>query len=96
MSTLILVEIALGAFASLGFVVLYALRSPWRRTVMGRHLMMYMAVTAAGLSALLALGLGAPLPLWAFAVGLAALDVVALRQVWLLWRAQQDPKKEGL
>jgi hypothetical protein len=88
MRWLILLEILLALLGGLAFVVLYALRSPWRSSPMGRHVMAFMLVTVGELAALLALGLGLSVPLWLFAVGFAALDAVVLQRLVLLWRAQ--------
>jgi N-acetylglutamate synthase-like GNAT family acetyltransferase len=90
MTALILGELALALAAGLMFVALYALRSPWRTSEMGRHLMAFMVVTAAELGSLLALGLGWHVPLWLFAVGFGALDVVVVQRVWLLVKAQRS------
>ncbi len=96
MTALVLGLVGAGAVICLAFVVLYAFRSPWRSTPMGRHLMMFMTVTTAGLFALLGLGLKIPIPLWVWAIGFFLFDVAAARQVWLLWQAQKDPGEEGL
>lgn len=90
MTAVILGELALALAAGLAFVVLYALRSPWRTSEMGRHLMAFMVVTAVELGSLLALGLGWRVPLWLFALGFGALDVVVVQRLWLLVKAQQE------
>lgn len=89
MTAVILAELALALLAGLAFVVLYAARSPWRTTEMGRHLMAFMVITAIELGSLLALGLGWHVPLWLFALGFGALDVVVVQRLWLLVKAQR-------
>lgn len=81
-------ELALATLGTLAFVVLYALRSSWATTPMGRHLMLFALVGLCELASLLALGLGVLVPAWLFALGFGALDVVVLQRLWLLWRAQ--------
>lgn len=89
MTVVILAELAIALAGGLAFVVLYAARSPWRDSPMGRHLMAFMAVTAVELGTLLALGLGVPVPAWLIAAGFGALDLVVLQRLWLLIKAQR-------
>lgn len=89
MTALILVELAIAAAVGLAFVALYAWRSRWRDTTMGRHMMVMSALMAGEAGSLLALGLGAPIPLWVFAVGYGAMDVVVVQRLVLLLRAQR-------
>lgn len=92
MRWLILAEIVVAFLSGIAFVVLYALHSPWRSSPMGRHIMAFTVITTGELASLLALGLGLPVPPWLFAIGFAALDVVVLQRLWLLWRAQHSPE----
>lgn len=46
-SVLALIILAAAAAPALLFVIIYAARSPWRSTEMGRHLMAFMGVCAA-------------------------------------------------
>lgn len=89
MTAFILVEMALALIATVSFVVLYAVRSPWRRTAMGRHIMAFMVVMAAEIGSLLALGVWR-VPTWVYALVFGALDLVVLQRLWLLIRAQRD------
>lgn len=89
MTWVILSEVGLCAVASVTFIVIYGLRSPWRSTAMGRHIMAFMTATALEFVSLLCLGLGLPVPLWVFAVVFGALDLVVFQRLWLLWLAQR-------
>lgn len=90
MIVLTMLEVAAALVATIATIVLYALRSPWRESAVGRHLMAYMAALAAEIGALLAVGLGVAVPLWLFAIVFGAVDFVVAQRLWLLWRAQQD------
>ena len=91
MIAVIVAEMALATLAGIAFLALYGLRSPWRETEMGRHLMLFMIATTAEISSLLALALGVHVPLWLFAVGFGLLDLVVLQRLWLLIKAQRRP-----
>lgn len=88
MTAVILVELAIAVVAGVAFLVLYAWKSRWSATAMGRHMMAFALVTTGEAAALLALGLGVPVPPWAFAVGFGALDLVVIHRLVLLLRAQ--------
>lgn len=90
MTLLILAEIAVALLATTASVVLYAARSPWRESRMGRHLMVFMFAMMIEFAALLALGLGMRLPLFVYALTFAAVDAVVLQRLWLLIKAQRD------
>jgi len=89
MTVFILIEMAVALVATVAFIVLYATRSPWRGTAMGRHIMAWMVVMAAEIGSLLALGVWR-VPAWVYALVFGALDAVVLQRLWLLWRAQRD------
>lgn len=84
-------EMFLAAGAATAFMVLYTVRSNWRASVMGRHLMTFMGVLAT-LLVMWGVGrlTGGPLPLWTWAVALGAFDAVLLWRVVLLWRTQHN------
>lgn len=88
-AVVILVELAIAAVAGLVFVILYALRSRWRETPMGRHVMVLSAVMACEAASLLALGVGVPVPLWVLAAGYGLMDALVLQRLVLLVRAQR-------
>lgn len=85
---LILLELAYAVAVITATIVLYGLRSPWRASPMGRHLMAFMVTTDAELASLLALGLGAPALALLFLVVFGAIDVVITQRLVLLIRAQ--------
>lgn len=85
----VLVELGIATVAGLVFLVLYAWRSRWHETAMGRHMMVFAVVTAAEAGSLFALGLGLPVPLWLFAVGYGLLDAVVIQRLYLLLKAQR-------
>lgn len=91
MSTLFAVEVAVMFAGSVLFAGLYAWRSPWEASPIGRHLMAFgLAGAFEALLFLLAL-LGVRVPVWLFAVAFGLLDVVVLQRLWLLLRAQRQP-----
>lgn len=83
-------ELGVAVLAGLVFMVLYAARSPWRASALGRHIMATTAVVVGESLTLLLLGLGVPLPPWVFAVGFGLLDAVLVQRVVLLLRVQDD------
>ena len=89
MIAVILAEVLVGCVGCLAFVVLYGLRSPWRESPMGRHIMAFSAASASELGSLFALGMGAPVALWVFAIIFGLFDLVILQRLVLLWRAQR-------
>lgn len=89
MIAVIVVELAIAILVGLTFVVLYAIRSPWTKTTMGRHAMALAIVGAGEAASLFALALGVDVPLWVFAVGFAALDAVLVQRLWIFFRAQK-------
>lgn len=88
-AALILIELAVATLGGVVFIALYAWRSEWTASPMGRHTMAFAIVYTGEAGGLLALGLGVPVPLWAFAVGFGALDLVVVHRLLLLWRAQR-------
>jgi hypothetical protein len=90
MTAVILVELAIAALVGVAFVLLYALRSRWRSTAVGRHMMVFALVTTGEAASLFALGLGAPVPLWVFAVGYGLTDFLVIQRLYLLIKAQQS------
>ncbi len=83
-------EMLIAAVAAVAFMVLYAVRSDWRRSAMGRHLMAFMGVLAAVLVMWSVHRLVGPLPQVAWAAALAAFDAVMVWRVALLWRTQHN------
>lgn len=88
-TAVILVELGVAVAGGLVFLVLYGLRSQWRQSPMGRHMMAFTAVMVGEVGALLALGLGLPVPLWVFVVVFGLLDLVVIQRLVLLLRAQR-------
>lgn len=83
-------EFAAGAVITLTFVVLYAARSPWRSTAVGRNVMAVMLVLATFFVLLVVHRAVAPLPIWVWVAAMAVLDAVLLWRLLLLWQAQHD------
>lgn len=92
MTTIILVELGIAVVAGIAFVVLYAWKSRWSATPIGRHMMAFAVVTTGEAATLLALGLGVRVPPWVFAVGFGALDLVVIHRLVLLLRAQHSQR----
>lgn len=86
--TITTLEMFLAAIAGLAFMVLYTLRSNWRASVMGRHLMTFMGVMTTILVMWGVNRLAGPLPMWVWAVLLGAFDAALIWRVALLWRTQ--------
>lgn len=90
---LVIAELVIWGMAWLAFAAWHARSHWWRHpdgspNWVGRQLM---AVAVVGLSealSLLALGLGKPPPLWAYAIGFALVDAVTISWLVLLWRAR--------
>lgn len=89
MTAAIVAELSLALVATVAFLVLFGVRTPWRVTAMGRHLMAYASAWALEMVGLLCLALGIALPLWVYVLIFAAVDAVTLQRFWLLWRAQR-------
>lgn len=89
MRTVILVELAVAVAAGIAFVALYAWKSRWTTTPMGRHMMAFAAVTTGEAASLLALGLGVRVPPWVFVIGFGLLDLLVIQRLVLLMRAQR-------
>lgn len=85
----IIVLIALCFLESGAFVALYARRSAWSSTAMGRHLMAFGAVLTVLFGMVLAGWVIGPLPRALWVVGLAALAAVLGWRIQLLLRAQR-------
>lgn len=83
-------EMFIAAAAGVSFMVLYTLRSNWRASVMGRHLMTFMGVMTTILVMWGYARLFGPIPLWIWAVLLAAFDAALIWRVALLWRTQHN------
>ncbi len=81
-------EMFVAAAAGLLFMVRYTLRSNWRASVMGRHLMTFMGVMTTILVMWGVARLFGPVPLWIWAVLLGAFDAALIWRVALLWRTQ--------
>jgi hypothetical protein len=92
MAYLILAELALATLAWLVFVIDYR-RASWWRSAVGRQMMAASIVAMCEAATLLALGLGLPVPLWVFAIGYGAADIVVIRWIVLRWRARRDERK---
>jgi hypothetical protein len=90
----LLAELALGVLAAAVFIVAHG-RGPWRFTPEGRQLM-GMAVASGGeLATLLAVLLGWRPPWLLLIAGYGLIDVVMVRWVWLLLRAQHRDSGPG-
>lgn len=89
MRVVIGVELAVAFLAGVAFVALYATRSRWRDTSMGRHMMAVSVVMAGEAGVLLAALLGLEVPLWLFAFGFGVLDVLLVQRLVLLLRVQR-------
>lgn len=83
-------ELAVAVAGALAFVALYAWRSRWRATPVGRHMMWFALVTAFEASLFLFAVVGVRVPVWLFVVSFGLLDVVVVQRLWLLWRAQHE------
>jgi hypothetical protein len=92
MAYLIITEWALAVVAWLVFIADYR-RTPWWRSATGRQMMAASIVALGEALTLLAVGLGLPVPLWVFAIGYGAADIVVIRWIVLRWRARRDERK---
>lgn len=88
MKSTILVELTIALFAGVTFIIFYAFGSEWRSTAMGRHVMAFVVATVAEIGGLLALGLGASIPLVVFVIIFGLIDLVMVQRLWLLLLAQ--------
>jgi hypothetical protein len=86
MAAVVLTELAVAVVLWLVFLALS--RGMWT-TPVGRQMVLSAAVALGEAGSLLALGLGLPVPLWVFACGFGAADVVVLRWVWLRVKARR-------
>ncbi len=77
------------AAIGLVFAVLYASRSPWQASPVGRNIMALMVGLVALVVALLATLIW-NVPTWVFAVILGGLSIALTQCVWLLLRAQRQ------
>jgi len=91
----VLAELGIAILAGLTFLVLYGLRSHWRDTPLGRHMMAFSAVVVGAVASLLLVGIGVPVPAWVFAGGFGLLDVVLVQRVLLLVRVQEEEEVDG-
>jgi hypothetical protein len=92
MTFLIIAEIAITAVVSLAFAALYGLKSNWRASAIGRHLMWFGLITGVESIALVLLAIGFPIPLWVFALVYGALAGVGIQRLYLLLRVQNGSK----
>lgn len=91
LNVLVLVLLALGALPAILFVILFAARSSWRSTEMGRHLMAFMGVCAAVLLLAVARRLFGRYPGYEW-VGVGCYGAIAVIMWWrllMLVRAQR-------
>lgn len=88
------VELGVTALAGVVFMVAYGLRSSWRATQLGRHLMAFAAIGVVESGVLLALGLGVVLPplVYVIAYGLGA--AVTVQRLWIFAKVQRDDRRE--
>ncbi|HET9866435.1 MAG TPA: hypothetical protein VFQ06_04015 [Nitrospira sp.] len=95
MMTAFLVEAAVGFALSLVFVLLYAFRSNWRETAIGRNVMAFMAALMILLGMLLAGRIknavwdNGGMPAWAWVIAFGAFDLIIAWRVALLVKAQK-------
>jgi hypothetical protein len=89
MTWLIIAEIATTAVVSLLFSLIYGLRSNWKATPIGQHLMWFGIATGVEGIALVFLAVGLPIPLWVFALVYGAVAGVAIQRLYLLLTVQK-------
>jgi hypothetical protein len=87
MRTLVIAEAFYLLVIAAVFVAVYALRSPWSTSPIGRNVMAVTSGIAALLAALLAT-LVWDVPMWIFAVVVGELCIALTRRLWLLWEIQ--------
>lgn len=90
---LIRLELALLVIEAIAFVALYAWRSRWTSTPVGRLVMLWVLFGALDFAALLAIGTPAQPPLWLYAVSFGAQVVLGAWRLLLLVRTQQESEK---
>ena len=89
---IIWLELGFAVLMGLSFIVLYALRSAWRSSPMGKHMMTFVvATTLADFTLFLALGWR--VPYWIYPVVFLAVDAVFLQRLWLLVKTQNEEEK---
>jgi hypothetical protein len=86
---LIIAEIITTAVVSFVFVILYGLRSSWKESAVGQHLMWFGIVTGVESVALTLLACGISLPLWMFALIYGTVLGVSIQRLYLLLQAQR-------
>lgn len=89
MTTVVIIELIVSALTLLVTIALYGMRSDWRSTAVGRHIMAWMVVSLVEILSLLVLPVWR-LPTWVYALVFGALEVVFLQRLWLIWRSQHD------
>lgn len=88
MTAVVIVELIVAAVTLLVTIGLYGLRSDWRSTAVGRHIMAWMVVSLVEIVSLIALPVWR-LPTVVYAVVFGALELVFLQRLWLIWRTQR-------
>lgn len=88
MTALVVIEVAITGLVSLAFAIMYALRSNWQSSAIGRHLMIFSIITAMECFALVLLGVGVKIPMWIFAVMYGIVALVGIQRLYLLILAQ--------
>lgn len=89
MTAVVIIELIIAAVTLLVTIGLYGLRSDWRSTAVGRHIMAWMVVSLVEVLSLLALPVWR-LPTWVYALVFGALEAVFLQRLWLIWRSQRS------
>lgn len=88
MTAVVIVELAVAALTLFVTIGLYGLRSDWRSTAVGRHVMAWMVVSFIEILSLCALPVWR-LPTWVYAIVFGLLEAVFLQRLWLIWRSQR-------
>jgi len=86
---LIFIELGIAALMGIAFVALYALRSRWSSSAMGRH-MMWFGIAQSLAYVTLFVALGWRIPFWVYPVVFLLVDMVFLQRLVLLWKAQKE------
>ena len=86
-------EITFAVLVLLAFVVLFALRTRWRASPVGRPLLLFMVVTLGVIAALLTLAWGVALPLSWWAALFGAFDAGAVGLLYQLVKSQRSEER---
>lgn len=95
MMTTFLIETAIGFVLTLVFVVMYAARSDWRATSVGRNVMAFMIALMILLGMFVAgriknaIDHSGGMPIWMWVIAFGVFDVIILWRVLLLLAAQK-------